>query len=642
MDHFDGSETTRSHLSFMSVLLRFSEAARFTSPEPRKIKNSSLNLSMSRVTFLLVLGTHLVGVAQGSTMLRRTVAKGQALGAVCNDNSTYVYYYSASKNASKRWIIYMEGGGGCSTPAACRTRYQTERSLMTASVLPASVTSTDVLSTERTLNSPFFDHNRVMLPYCSSDLWLAGLTSNLTDWSYEDAASTGSRFTFNGARIFRLVVEELIADLNLSQASQVLLSGTSAGGIGAMNHAGWLKTRLISAGAMSSLNLVSVLVDSAWFVDFRSSISSRFGGSLLTTASSLSPCQQQYGKTPCCTSLECMLERQFFTKDVPVFVLQSSFDVYVLGEALKRQANQPDLTLKKARRVVVLYRAHSNSSMTAVKQQFDRLSKLELGCSQHGYFAASSLWTGVFAWRRKFLLTSANGQLRFEQERLAGTWRAVNSSFVGVSSSITSKIERWWRRNELITLPERCRGLLCHKSCPETVDAQPDITGTALEGWHWVAIVIGLFVPVVSSIIETILCYYGHLLKAIDEEEQLDGENQGMPYNEDGDFDIRCIKASYVVQYSRAEARSSRTSRPLDTSGRNSENYEERLRQSINKRTAGIKCIVNNISVSFQSGNLIAVMGPSGCGKSTLLNLITGRYPVSDVSTKHCKCLQQM
>ena len=38
---------------------------------------------------------------------------------------------------------------------------------------------------------------------------------------------------------------------------------------------------------------------------------------------------------------------------------------------------------------------------------------------------------------------------------------------------------------------------------------------------------------------------------------------------------------------------------------------------------------VKNVSVTFESGNLVALLGPSGCGKTTILNLISGILPVT-------------
>jgi branched-chain amino acid transport system ATP-binding protein len=38
---------------------------------------------------------------------------------------------------------------------------------------------------------------------------------------------------------------------------------------------------------------------------------------------------------------------------------------------------------------------------------------------------------------------------------------------------------------------------------------------------------------------------------------------------------------------------------------------------------------LNNVSVSFQPGELTAIIGPNGAGKSTFFNLISGGVPPS-------------
>ncbi|MGN1398985.1 MAG: ABC transporter ATP-binding protein [Erysipelotrichaceae bacterium] len=39
---------------------------------------------------------------------------------------------------------------------------------------------------------------------------------------------------------------------------------------------------------------------------------------------------------------------------------------------------------------------------------------------------------------------------------------------------------------------------------------------------------------------------------------------------------------------------------------------------------------VNDLTVEFESGKLIALLGPSGCGKTTMLNMLSGILPVSE------------
>ncbi len=50
--------------------------------------------------------------------------------------------------------------------------------------------------------------------------------------------------------------------------------------------------------------------------------------------------------------------------------------------------------------------------------------------------------------------------------------------------------------------------------------------------------------------------------------------------------------------------------------------------QNLTKRF-GETVAVDNLSVTFKSGKLIAILGPSGCGKTTTLNIISGIVPVT-------------
>ena len=44
-------------------------------------------------------------------------------------------------------------------------------------------------------------------------------------------------------------------------------------------------------------------------------------------------------------------------------------------------------------------------------------------------------------------------------------------------------------------------------------------------------------------------------------------------------------------------------------------------------KSFGTKQVAQNISLSVESGGVLAVLGKSGCGKSTLLKIIAGLTP---------------
>lgn len=143
--------------------------------------------------------------------------------ALCNDFSKAGMFVESSEGrTTKKWIIFMESGGLCSSPASCNSRFfhPSLRSSAPGSIAPNSfdaaavwaknkgrdlsevisplmtsvyrfrgtnlfpkpggqffvIFGRDILSDNCEENPVFCNHNRVVLPYCSSDLWLGNDT----------------------------------------------------------------------------------------------------------------------------------------------------------------------------------------------------------------------------------------------------------------------------------------------------------------------------------------------------------------------------------------------------------------------------------------------------------------------------------
>ena len=146
----------------------------------------------------------------------------------------------------------------------------------------------------------------MLVPYCSSDLWL-GKKSTHRNGSFDFVNDPSvDNFSFKGHTIFRSVFKDLHKNYNISFSEEIVVSGSSAGGIGVLNHALWLTTNFTSY--LSSKPRFLFIIDSAWFINFqdgfKSRVNSEFGK--LTNISSAACADMRYGYA-CCLSASCLL-----------------------------------------------------------------------------------------------------------------------------------------------------------------------------------------------------------------------------------------------------------------------------------------------------------------------------------------------
>ena len=398
----------------------------------------------------------------------------QDTNAVCNDYSRAGFFIE--RTDTTKWIIFLESGGLCYSSETCNERFfrsdvrtefsnnnddssynydpdfnltQTFVTLQSLGRSPSDyinpymtsiatfnnvteIDGRDFLDSSNQLNPSFHDFNRVVIPYCSSDMWLAeddyvpdGVDLNsanpqkqFLDNVYSPGAKT-LQFTFRGQTILRGVIEQLLENHDLFDASEILLAGSSAGGLGVVNNAKWIMSELENNTVNAN---VSILVDSSWFINFRGNIYRRFDGTidssmynnidrtqmrLFDLIGNLPQCATVTPTgSPCCVSLECVLldERYFPVGQIPVMVVFSLYDIFLLADAIA-QLIPPGVTVNEQPSLgsdfiltIAEYGGAMNSSIIYTTPQLNGLSYIATECFQHIYFATSTLWgtNGVF------------------------------------------------------------------------------------------------------------------------------------------------------------------------------------------------------------------------------------------------------
>jgi len=163
-------------------------------------------------------------------------------GAVCLDGSAPAIYYrkpntTADPGADTKWVIYFKGGGWCTDPVGCKER--------AAGVLGSSkalkkhqptFTFTGPLDTDAKLNPAFANFHHVVLWYCDG-----GSFSGNAD---QPQIVNGSKVWYRGRRVLDAMLDFLQeGEYGLGRATEVLLSGGSAGGLSTFLHADYVRSK---------------------------------------------------------------------------------------------------------------------------------------------------------------------------------------------------------------------------------------------------------------------------------------------------------------------------------------------------------------------------------------------------------------
>jgi hypothetical protein len=185
--------------------------------------------------------------------------------ARCNDGSPFDFDVRLAAQPTQTWVIYLGGGAFCDDLAhPCNER----AARLKSSSLQADRELTNgqvggILSRNPTMNPTFALANHVSATYCSSDLW-AGATTDRRP----TAGDPVNGWYFSGHTNVVAMLDVLKQRYGLDDsdaATQVLFSGSSAGGLGAHFNAAVASAALPGTAARAHLRL---FVDAGWMADF--------------------------------------------------------------------------------------------------------------------------------------------------------------------------------------------------------------------------------------------------------------------------------------------------------------------------------------------------------------------------------------
>jgi len=158
----------------------------------------------------------------------------QASKAKCLDGSPAGYFLR--EQDPTRWVVFLQGGGLCVEEVDCQMR---ARTTLGSSKRWGDSWEEDESIFSATLperpGSVFAGWSQVFVPYCSGDMWLGA----------DRHRRILGQLQMSGHLILDTVLEHISNTTEFSTKSrEVVFSGSSAGGVGVIQHADWFRQKL--------------------------------------------------------------------------------------------------------------------------------------------------------------------------------------------------------------------------------------------------------------------------------------------------------------------------------------------------------------------------------------------------------------
>lgn len=196
---------------------------------------------MAKINIVLTLLSAFAYLARGAYAARDpdmflvNLPESTSPGGRCMDGTMAGYYIREGTNPSL-FVIHLKGGGACMSQETCDSRVNSVTG--TSRDWNVDKVGDGFLSQDCDENPDFCEATAVHVPYCTSDTH-RGTNDQPSELSWG--------YYFDGHLNFIAIIEKLIAEKGLGDATNVLLTGGSAGAIGALFNVDWLAARLSDA-----------------------------------------------------------------------------------------------------------------------------------------------------------------------------------------------------------------------------------------------------------------------------------------------------------------------------------------------------------------------------------------------------------
>jgi O-palmitoleoyl-L-serine hydrolase len=326
--------------------------------------------------------------------------------ARCLDGSPPGFYYRPSTNSASqnKWKLHLQGGGWAFDANSAYSRSN--------SILGSSSTWTNTLSQfwapegagfyglmssnyNNSLFNPFGDYNFVWIAYCDGSSYSSDRTDPLQ--------VNGKNLYFRGRAILDGIIEELESSYGfLSSSTDVIVSGTSAGGLATYLHGSYFKAR-INKGAK-----VVMVPDAGFFFDhanfygvhsFKNEMSNAIVPSFWNSTLRGDAANCVADKAPTNTTWQCFFPEHLYPYQQSIdgiFILNSLYDTAQMGLIFDLPCNLYTTCNVSEAAAVQQYAADLNATITLASSSFPARDGFFLtSCYQHEESCKPWDWFGI-------------------------------------------------------------------------------------------------------------------------------------------------------------------------------------------------------------------------------------------------------
>lgn len=249
--------------------------------------------------------------------------------ARCLDGTPALYYHrKGTGDGANKWFIHQQGGGWCYDLDSCLSRSKGSLG-STKADKPTSSLNSGYTSLDPKVNPLMSNWNSVELRYCDG--------ASVSGDKATPTVVSGTPLHFRGRAILDAEIKSILTDRGMDKATDVIISGCSAGGLATFLHCDYWASNI--ASATNNAAKVACMPDSGFFLDedrgpkYGSNMRNVYDFQQSSATGLNADCVAAHQKTG--DANKCILA-QWSSQHIktPTFPLQSQYDAWQTGNVM--------------------------------------------------------------------------------------------------------------------------------------------------------------------------------------------------------------------------------------------------------------------------------------------------------------------